>query len=75
MKRFKIDSFQGHVVFHIEMWSTGKCLTYIFGYLLPTIFCQRLYFGYNCQKLGHAPLHKLASTDPLGGISNKQTGP
>ena len=41
-----------------------KCLTYIFGYLLPTTFAKDYIFGSSCQTLGHVLLPKLVSTDP-----------
>ena len=68
MKRFQMDGFQGHFVFHIEMQSTGKCITYIFGYLLPMTSAKDYIFEFNCRKLVHAPLPKLVSTDPLGFV-------
>ena len=61
-----MDSCKRHVVFHIEMYNVGKCLTYIFGYLLPKTFTKDYIFGSNCEKLGRASLPNLVSTDHPG---------
>ena len=59
-----MDSSQGHVAFHIKKLSIGKCLKYIFGYLLLMNFAKDCTFGSRCEKLGHASLPNLISTDP-----------
>ena len=48
---------------NVEHW---KCLANIFKYLLPMTLVKDYIFGSNYQKLGHALIPKLVSTDPLG---------
>ena len=72
MRRSQMDGFQDHVTSmlssNIETGGIGKCLTYIFGYILSTTFTKDYDFGSNCQK----PLPKLVSTDPLGSERAKR---
>ena len=67
-KKFKMDSFQRPCrppYRNVEHW---KMFNLYFGYLLLTTFAKDYIFGSNCQKLGHASLPNLVSTDPLGSI-------
>ena len=50
---------------NVEHW---KMPNFIFGHLLPSAFVIDYNFGSSCQKLGHAPLPKFVSTDPLGFV-------